>query len=31
MNSSNVVFDASNDVNLEGGFEVQSGSSFEVK
>lgn len=31
MNSSNVVFDASNNVNLEGGFEVQSGSSFEVK
>lgn len=30
-NNSNVVFDASGDVNLEGGFEVQSGSSFEVK
>ncbi|MBN2164913.1 MAG: hypothetical protein JW717_01415 [Marinilabiliaceae bacterium] len=30
-NGSNVVFDAANDVYLEGGFEVEKGGSFEVK
>lgn len=30
-NGSNVVFDAANDVNLEGGFEVELGGEFEVK
>lgn len=30
-NNSNVIFDYSNGVSLEGGFEVQSGSTFEVK
>lgn len=30
-NGSNVVFDATNDVNLEGGFEVELGGEFEVK
>jgi len=30
-NGSNVVFDATNDVILEGGFEVESGAEFEVK